>query len=182
MNIYDFTVKKTDGSSQSLRDFKGKVILIANTATECGFTSQYKDLGDLYTKFKDRGFDILDFPCNQFGAQAPGSDSEIGEFCTLKFNTPYTIYSKIDVTGENSDPLFTYLVSQTEFEGFNNPSHPLNERLKEMFSAKNPDYDKSPDIKWNFTKFLIDSEGNVVRRFEPVDDFEIMALEIEKYL
>ncbi len=182
MGIYDFNVKKTDGSMQSIGDFKGKVMLIANTATDCGFTPQYKDLGDLYTKYNDKGFEVLDFPCNQFGEQAPGSDDEICVFCATKYQTPYEIYSKVNVNGEGSDPLFEYLKSQKGFEGFNNPDHPLNDKLKAMFSKQNPDYDKTPDIKWNFTKFLVDRDGNVVKRFEPVDDIAIMEKEIAKYL
>lgn len=142
MNIYDFTVKDSQGEDVSMSQFKGKVLLIVNTATGCGFTPQYKGLEELYRKYKDRGFEVLDFPCNQFGHQAPGTDAAIGEFCTLNYDTTFPRFKKVDVNGKNASPLFTWLKQQKG--GF-------------MGSM----------IKWNFTKFLVDRDGNVVGRYAP---------------
>ena len=115
MNIYDFTVKKQDGTEQSLADYKGKLLLVVNTATGCGFTPQYKELEEYYEEFKDQDFEILDFPCNQFAGQAPGTDDEIHQFCTLKYNTQFPQFSKIDVNGETADPLYQWLTANTKF-------------------------------------------------------------------
>lgn len=180
-NIYDFTVKTNKGADQSLSEYKGKVILVVNTATKCGFTPQYEDLDSLYDEFSGRGFTILDFPCNQFGGQAPESDEEIEQFCTLRFNTKFPRFKKIDVNGENEIPLYTWLKSQKGFAGFDK-NHKLTAILEDMFSKADPDYAQKPDIKWNFTKFLIDSEGNVVKRFEPTATKEVIAPEVEKLL
>lgn len=180
-NIYDFTVKTNKGADQSLAEHKGKVILVVNTATKCGFTPQYEDLDSLYDEFSGRGFTILDFPCNQFGGQAPESDEEIEQFCTLRFNTKFPRFKKIDVNGENEIPLYTWLKSQKGFAGFDK-NHKLTAILEDMFSKADPDYAQKPDIKWNFTKFLIDSEGNVVKRFEPTATKEVIAPEVEKLL
>ena len=190
-SIYDFTVKTNKGADQSLSEYKGKVILVVNTATQCGFTPQYEDLDSLYDEFSGRGFTILDFPCNQFGGQAPESDEEIEQFCTLRFNTKFPRFKKIDVNGENEIPLYTWLKSQKGFAGFD--AHPYKELLEKMFAQADPDWDdmfskadpnyaEKPDIKWNFTKFLIDSEGNVVKRFEPTATKEVIAPEVEKLL
>ncbi len=138
--IYDYKVKAQDGSDVLLEDYRGKVLLIVNTATECGFTPQYDGLQDLYEKYKDQGFEILDFPSNQFGGQAPGTDEEIQSFCETNFGITFPQFSKIDVNGDNEDPLYTYLKSE---QGG-------------LLGDK---------IKWNFTKFLVDREGNVVGRY-----------------
>ncbi len=182
MNVYNLEVQKKDGSMQSLADFKGKVLLIVNSATNCGFTPQYNDLKDLYEKYSSKGLEILDFPCNQFGEQAPGTNEEIQEFCTLNFNTPYQLYAKINVNGENESPLFTFLKSQKGFEGFNNEKHELNGVLKDLLSKKDPDYDKKPDIKWNFTKFLVGKDGEVVARFEPPADMTEIEEKVKNLL
>ena len=144
MNVYDFKVLNQKGEEISLDIYKGKVLLIVNTATKCGFTPQYEALEAMYEELKDQGFEILDFPCNQFLHQAPGSDEEINQFCSLKYNTKFPRFKKIDVKGANADPLYKWLICQ-------------NEKGK----AKN--------IKWNFTKFLIDRNGNVVERFGSMD-------------
>ena len=180
-NVYDFTVTDNKGNEVALSQFKGKVILIVNTATACGFTPQYNDLDSLYDAYKSKGLEILDFPCNQFGAQAPGTDEEIQEFCTVRFNTQFPRFRKIDVNGENAIPLYTWLKSQKGFAGFD-PAHPLTKILHDMFSKADSEYDKKPDIKWNFTKFLIDREGNVIERFEPTATQEALAPAIEKLL
>ena len=179
--IYDFTVTDNKGNEVQLSQYKGKVLLIVNTATACGFTPQYNDLDSLYDSFKDKGLEILDFPCNQFGAQAPGTDEEIQEFCTLRYNTQFPRFRKIEVNGENELPLYTYLKSQKGFAGFD-PAHPLTKILHDMFSKADADYASKPDIKWNFTKFLIDQQGNVVARFEPTAAKETLAPAIEALL
>ncbi len=179
--IYDFSVKDNKSNEVSLAQYKGKLLLIVNTATACGFTPQYNDLDTLYDAYASRGLEILDFPCNQFGAQAPGTDEEIHEFCTLRYNTQFPRFKKIEVNGENEQPLYTYLKSQKGFAGFD-PHHPLTKILHDMFSKADADYESKPDIKWNFTKFLIDREGNVVARFEPTATKEALAPAIEALL
>lgn len=180
-SIYDFTVKDNKAGDISLAEYKGKVLLIVNTATACGFTPQYSELEALYEAYSDKGFEILDFPCNQFGAQAPGTDEEIHQFCTVNFGTKFPRFTKIEVNGENESPLYTYLKSQKGFAGFD-PAHPLTKILDEMFSKADPDYAEKPDVKWNFTKFLVDQEGRVVARFEPTATKEVLAPAIEALL
>lgn len=177
MNVYDFNVKNTEGAEITLKDYAGKVILIINSATECGFTPQYDSLQDLYEKYCDEGFVILDFPCNQFGHQAPGSDEEIVSFCDSTYGITFPIFSKIEVNGSNENPLFTYLKSQKGFAGFA-PEHPLTPMLESMLERMDAHYAKSSDIKWNFTKFLIDQQGNVIERFEPTTDISIVEEKI----
>ncbi len=180
MSVYDFTVKEMDGKEKPLSDFAGKVLLIVNTATVCGFTPQYTDLQDMYDEYGVKGFEILDFPCNQFGNQAPGDNEEIHTFCTGRFGVTFPQFSKIDVNGENAIPLYRYLENEKGFEGFD-PGHELTSRLEQKFEKLNPNYKNEPDIKWNFTKFLVDSQGNVIRRFEPTADMEYVK-EIVKSL
>lgn len=179
--VYDFKVTNDEGKEVSLSDYKGKVMIIVNTATRCGFTPQYKELEELYQKYSQSGLEILDFPCNQFGQQAPGSIEEIHNFCTANFNIHFPQFDKIDVNGDNAHPLFTYLKSKQAFGGFD-----LNERLgkllDDMMRKKDPEFDKNPDIKWNFTKFLIDRQGNVIKRFEPTDKMADVEMEIAKAL
>ena len=179
--VYDFKVTNDEGKEVSLSDYKGKVMLIVNTATRCGFTPQYKELEELYQKYSQSGLEILDFPCNQFGQQAPGSIEEIHNFCTANFNIHFPQFDKIDVNGDNAHPLFSFLKSKQAFGGFD-----LNERLgkllDDMMRKKDPEFDKNPDIKWNFTKFLIDRQGNVIKRFEPTDKMADVEMEIAKAL
>jgi len=165
-NVYDFTVKDRKGNDVSLATYKGKVLLIVNTATGCGFTPQYEELEALYKQYREQGFEILDFPCNQFGNQAPGTDDEIHNFCTVKFGTEFPQFKKIEVNGENELPLYTYLKSQRGFQGFD-LNHKIGALLDQMLSKNDPNYRNNADIKWNFTKFLIDGEGHVVERYEP---------------
>ncbi len=176
-SIYDYSVFTPKGEEVSLSTFKGKVLLIVNTATGCGFTPQYAPLEEMYEKYHDKGLEIIDIPCNQFGGQAPGSDAEIHEFCTLHFNTTYEQFRKSDVNGPNELPLYTYLKSQKGFEGFDR-KHKLTSVLEDMLGKADPDYAKKPDIKWNFTKFIVDRNGKVVKRFEPTAD---MA-EVEEFV
>lgn len=181
MSIYDFKVEDGYGDSISLESYKGKVLLIQNSATECGFTPQYDDLQNLYEDYQEKGFEILDFPCNQFGGQAPGSHDEIASFCDAKFGITFKIFSKIDVNGDQASPLFKYLKEQKGFEGFQ-PEHPLAAIIESMLERENPDFRQQSDIKWNFTKFLIDREGKVVARFEPTEDFDVIREKIEELL
>ncbi len=181
MNVYDFKVDNLREEEVSLEDYKGKVLLIINTATKCGFTPQYDELQDLYEKYKNEGFVILDFPCNQFGAQAPGSNEEIHSFCDAKFGITFPMFSKIEVNGENAHPLYKFLTSQKGFQGFDE-GHELTPILNQMLSKADPEFDKKPSIKWNFTKFLIDREGNVSERFEPTEDIGIIEDKIKELI
>ena len=180
-NIYDFTVKDMAGKDVSLAEFKGKVLLVVNTATKCGFTPQYEELEDLYKKYASQGFEILDFPCNQFGGQAPGTEEEIAQFCSLNYDVDFRQFKKIEVNGENEIPLYTWLKAQKGFAGFDK-GHQLADVLHGMFVKQDPDYASKPDIKWNFTKFLIDREGNVVARFEPTATKAAMLPAIQEEL
>jgi len=167
MSIYDFKVKAQDGSEVSLADYKGKVLLIVNTATGCGFTPQYDELQDLYEAYRDKGLEILDFPCNQFGDQAPGDDEEIHSFCTGRYGITFPQFSKVEVNGENASPLFRWLTENTKFEGFG--MSPMGIMLSGLVKKMDKDYKNNGQIKWNFTKFLIDRSGQIVARFEPTD-------------
>lgn len=165
-NAYSFNVLDAKGENVSLNAYKGKVMLIVNTASRCGFTPQYEELEALYSQLKDEGFEILDFPCNQFGQQAPETDDEYVAFCQLNYKTEFKQFHKIDVNGENAIPLYTWLKSEKPFEGFDK-GHQLTPILEDMFDKNMPGWRTSPDVKWNFTKFLINREGKVVARFEP---------------
>ncbi len=167
MNIYDFTVKDRKGEDVSLANYKGKVLLVVNTATGCGFTPQYKELQEIYEEFKDNGFEILDFPCNQFGEQAKGSDEEIHTFCTGRFGITFPQFAKIDVNGESAIPLFKWLTENTKFNGFG--KSPMSLILSGVVKKQDKDYKNNGNVKWNFTKFLIDRNGEIVARFEPTD-------------
>ena len=169
-NVYDYSVKDRMGNVVSLADYKGKVLLIVNTATGCGFTPHYDPLEAMYKEMKDQGFEILDFPCNQFADQAPGSDDEIHEFCTLKFGTEFPQFAKIDVNGDNADPLFVFLATEKPFEGFGKGIK--SKALEKFAKMNNKTYGDKTYIGWNFTKFLIDREGKVIARFEPTVEMD----------
>lgn len=158
MNIYDCGIKTMDGQDKLLGDYKGKVLLIVNTASKCGFTPQYQGLEDLYRRYKDRGFVVLAFPCNQFGHQEPGSESEIQQFCTTRYDVSFPVFAKIEVNGANTHPLYRYL---------------KNEKSGVLGTKA---------IKWNFTKFLVDRSGYVVRRYAPADKPESLTGDIEQLL
>jgi glutathione peroxidase len=179
--IYDFTALSNKGKEVNFSDYKGKVLLIVNTASKCGFTPQYDGLESLYQKYKDRGLVIVGFPCDQFGHQEPGTDEQIEEFCRLNYGVTFPLMSKIEVNGDGAHPIYKWLKSQAGFAGFN-PEHPLTKILDEMFTKDDPDYASKPDIKWNFTKFLISPEGNVVCRFEPTTEPQEMEERIEEEL
>ena len=164
MSIYDYKIKDRKDKEISLSDFKDKVLIIVNTATGCGFTPQYEGLEKLYEKYHDKGLEIIDLPCNQFGNQAPGSDDEIHEFCALKYNTSFDQYTKIDVNGENELPLYTYLKNEIKEDEIKGLKNKMAMKAVEKISKTAT---KVGDIKWNFTKFLVDREGNVVGRYSP---------------
>ena len=168
--VYDFTVKDRLGNDVSLADYQGRVLLIVNTATGCGFTPHYEPLEAMYRELKEQGFEILDFPCNQFANQAPGDADEIHQFCKLKFGTEFPQFKKIDVNGENAAPLFAFLAAEKPFAGFGKGLK--NAALSKFADMNNKQFGDKAYIKWNFTKFLIDREGKVIARFEPTADME----------
>jgi glutathione peroxidase-family protein len=167
-SIYDFKVKNDVGQDVSLSDYKGKVLLIVNTATRCGFTPQYKELEALYEKYRSEGLEILDFPCNQFGQQAPGTIQEIHQFCSANFDIQFPQFDKIEVNGANEHPLYTWLKAQKGFSGFD-VNDQRGKMMDGMLRKQDADYDKKSDIKWNFTKFLVSRDGRVLKRYEPTD-------------
>lgn len=180
MNIYDYSVQDAQGNDVPLSNYKGKVILIVNTATHCGFTPHYKELEDIYEKYHSKGLEIIDIPCNQFGRQAPGSEKEITEFCKLNYNTKFPQMKKSDVNGENALPLYAYLKEQKAFEGFGEGE--TAQMMDEFIKKIDANYKNNPDIKWNFTKFLISKDGSVVARFEPTVCMSEVEESITKYL
>ena len=179
--FYDIEVTNDAGQEVSLGDYRGQVLLIVNTATRCGFTPQYEELEALYEKYHAAGLEILDFPCNQFGQQAPGTISEIHQFCTANFNIQFPQFDKIDVNGPNASPLFTFLKAQQGFGGFDSADE-RGKFMDQMLRRQDADYDKKADIKWNFTKFLVSRDGRVVRRFEPTDKMSNVEMAIEAEL
>ena len=181
MGIYDFKVKTNRGEEKAIADYKGKVLLIVNTASKCGFTPQYAELQELYMKYKDRGLMVLGFPSNQFAEQEPGSNEEIQTFCRVNYGVTFPLFAKDDVRGEKAQPLFKYLVEQKGFAGFDE-SHPRASGLMNALKQKFPQYLDGDSIKWNFTKFLINRQGEVVGRYEPTTTPASMAGDIEKLL
>ena len=178
--VYDFTVKDRKGNDVSLSEYKGKVLLIVNTATGCGFTPHYEPLEAMYKDLKEKDFEILDFPCNQFANQAPGSEEEIHEFCTLKFGADFPQFKKIDVNGETADPLFAFLATEKPFEGFGKGVK--NIAVKQASKLLNKKFGDKAYIQWNFTKFLVDREGKVLARFEPTTDMAEVRKAVEAVL
>ena len=179
MSIYDYSIKDRQGNDIPMSNYKGKVLLIVNTATGCGFTPQYEGLERLYKEYHEQGLEILDFPCDQFGHQAPGNDDEIHDFCTAKYQTTFDQYKKIDVNGENESKVFTYLKENSPKEilkGLKNKAAMAGvKKISKTCKKEN-------DIVWNFTKFLVDKEGNVVARYSPIEDPMTMESEIVKLL
>ncbi len=180
MSIYDLTVQDRKGKDVALADYRGKVLLIVNTATGCGFTPQYEDLQRFYETYHDQGLEILDFPCNQFGNQAPGTNDEIHTFCTGRFGITFPQMGKIDVNGENASPLYQYLTANTTFAGFDD--NKMGRLLTGMLKKVVPDFAESPAIKWNFTKFLIGRDGAILGRFEPMTDMKRVEEAIKEAL
>lgn len=180
MDLYDFTVKKRDGSDYALADLRGKVVLVVNTATGCGFTPQYDELQDLYDAHQKDGLEILDFPCNQFGGQAPGTDEEIHSFCTGRYGITFPQLAKIEVNGENAIPLYKWLVESSTFEGFG--KGPMALVMGGVLKKIDKEYKSNSAIKWNFTKFLISREGQLLARFEPTESMKTVAEKLEAAL
>ena len=177
--IYGFTAESNKGQEVNFADYKGKVLLVVNTASKCGFTPQYDGLEALYKKYEDKGLVVIGFPCDQFGHQEPGTNDEIEEFCRLNYGVTFPLMAKSDVNGENANEIFKWLYSEKPFAGFGDSE--TGKRMDGMLSRSDANYASNPDIKWNFTKFLIDRKGRVVARFEPVVtpeelDAEILAL------
>ena len=179
--VYEFSVKDRKGSPVSLKEYANEVLLIVNTATKCGFTPQYEELEKLYEKFHAQGFEILDFPCNQFGQQAPGTDESIHSFCKLTYGTEFPRFKKVKVNGDDADALFKFLKKQKGFAGWDE-SHPIYPILDKILSEADPNYKEKADIKWNFTKFLINKKGQVVARFEPTEKISNIEKQIEELL
>lgn len=179
--VYDFKLQDKKGNEVCLEEYKGKVLLIVNTATGCGFTPQYEELEAIYKKYRDQGFEILDVPCNQFGNQTPGSDAEVTEFCTLKFGTDFPQFKKSDVNGKNALPLFTWLKSQKPV-GLGEYEEKLVGIMEDLYNKNNDEPRTKEDIQWNFSKFLVDREGNVVERFEPTYSMEEVEKKIKEQL
>ncbi len=177
--LYDIVVLDRKGKEVKLKEYKNKVLLIVNTATGCGFTPQYKELEELYRKYKDQGFEILDFPCDQFGHQAPGDDEEINEFCTMRYDTTFPRFKKCEVNGENEIELYTYLKDKCKNEEV---SGMKNKMAMKAISKISTTCKNEGDIKWNFTKFLVDKKGNVVKRFAPTTIGEVIEKEVVKLL
>lgn len=180
MGFYDYSVNDPQGNEVKMDQFKGKVVMVVNTATGCGFTPQYEDIESMYEDLHDKGLEIVDIPCNQFAGQTPGTDEEIHEFCTLRYNTKFPQMTKSDVNGENELPLYTYLKSQQGFEGFGKGAKAL--AMSAMLKRFDRDYKNNPAIKWNFTKFIVDRDGNVVKRFEPTAKMEDVRTFVEGLL
>ena len=179
-DLYDFSAVANDGSDVDFADYKGDVLLIVNTASKCGFTPQYDGLEALYKKYKDQGLVVIGFPCDQFGHQEPGTNEEIVEFCRLNYGVTFPLMEKIEVNGENAHPIFKWLYSEKPFAGFGEGE--TAQFMDGMLSRQDPDYASNPDIKWNFTKFLVDRKGSVVARFEPVVTPEELEAEINALL
>ncbi len=180
MGFYDYSVTAPDGKEVSMKEYEGKVVLVVNTATGCGFTPHYKDLEEMYEQFHEKGFEIVDVPCNQFAGQTPGTDEEIHEFCSLKYHTQFPQMKKSDVNGENELPLFRFLKEQKGFEGFG--KGPVALAMSAMLGKIDKNYKENPDVKWNFTKFVVDRAGNVVARFEPTAKMADVAKCVEGLL
>ena len=180
MGFYDQTVTTAAGEELSMKNFEGKVVMVVNTATGCGFTPHYKVIEEMYEKYHEKGFEVVDVPCNQFAGQTPGTDDEIHEFCTLKYNTQFPQMKKSDVNGETAIPLFKYLKEQKGFEGFGKGPKAL--AMSALLKKMDKDYKNNAEIKWNFTKFVIDREGNVVARFEPTVKMETIDKFVEGLL
>ena len=178
--FYDYSILSAKGEEVKMSDLKGKVVMVVNTATGCGFTPQYEPIEQMYRDYHEKGLEILDIPCNQFGNQAPGTDDEIHEFCALHYNTTFPQMKKSDVNGANQLPLFAFLKEQQGFKGFG--KGPKAIAMGAMLKTVDKDYKNNPDIKWNFTKFLVDREGNVVRRFEPTEDMKNVAKAVEELI
>ena len=180
MSVYQFSLPTKSGELQSLKDFEGKVLIIVNTASKCGFTHQYEALEALYKQYKEKGLEIIAVPSNQFGEEEPGSNSEIQSFCKLNYGVTFTVMGKADVRDESALDLFKYMIREHPFQGF--PASDKTEMLTDYLNGIDPNYLNDDEVKWNFTKFVVDRKGNVVGRFEPVVSPEEMEAFIKELL
>ena len=180
--IYDFTVKDIDGSDVSLDNYKGKVLLIVNVASQCGLTPQYEGLEALYLKYKDQGLEILGFPCNQFLGQEPGTNEEIQSFCSLKYNVTFPLFDKIDVNGENESPLYTYLKEQAPFKGYPEGTEEFAAMLDQIHQQTGTGFDQGDAIRWNFGKFLVSKDGKTILRYEPMVTPDMLEEDLQEML
>ena len=180
MSVYDYAYTSIEGNPVSMSQYKGKVVLIVNTASKCGFAPQYEGLETLYQRYRDQGFEVIGFPCNQFMDQEPGDEAAISEFCSVRYGVTFPMSAKVDVRGDDAIPLFRYLTEQKGFEGMGKGIK--NKAFDMMLKAKYKDGYKDSQVKWNFTKFLVDRQGEVVARFEPVVEPADIAVHIGKLL
>jgi glutathione peroxidase len=180
MTVYDYEYTSIENKTVPMTEYKGQVLLIVNTASKCGFTPQYKGLEELYKQYRDKGFSVIGFPCNQFMGQEPGGESEISEFCSVRYGVTFPLSQKVDVRDDTAIPLFQYLASQKGFEGFGKGVKA--KAMEVMLKSKYKSGFEDSQIKWNFTKFLIDKGGNVVSRYEPTVEPKDIACDIEKLL
>ncbi len=181
MKLYDLSFKNSDDDQVNLEAFKGKVMLLVNTASKCGFTPQYEGLEKLHQEYQTKGLEVVGFPCNQFLEQEPGSSDEIKSFCQLNYGVSFELSQKMDVRGEAADPIFKYLVSKAPFSGYDLTT-PGGAKMQGFLSEKLPQLLEGDDVKWNFTKFLISRDGQIVKRFESTIDPDAMRSEIEALL
>jgi glutathione peroxidase len=181
MKFYDFIANDINGTPISMQDYKGKVLLVVNTASQCGFTPQYEDLQRIYDQYKESGLEILAFPCNQFEGQEPGSNADIKAFCTGGFGVNFPLFEKIDTNGKLAHPIYKFLKEEAPFDGLD-LTHPTNKILNAILNDKFPEFTIGKEIRWNFTKFLVDKQGNVVQRFESAVSPTDMVSEIETLL
>ena len=180
MSIYDYAYTSIEGNPVSMSDYKGKVVLLVNTASKCGFAPQYEGLEALYQRYRDQGFVVIGFPCNQFMDQEPGDEAAISEFCSVRYGVTFPMSAKADVRGDDAIPMFRYLTKQKGFEGMGKGIK--NKAFDMMLKAKYKDGYKDSQVKWNFTKFLVDRHGEVTARFEPVVEPADIAAHVEKLL
>ena len=181
MNIYNYSFKNADDDQVNLKDYKGKVMLLVNTASKCGFTPQYEGLESLHQAYQDKGLEVIGFPCNQFLEQEPGTAEEIKSFCQLNYGVSFEMSQKLDVRGESADPLFKYLTSQKKFEGYDLETEG-GKNMQGFLSTKLPHLLEGDDIKWNFTKFLVSKDGQVIKRYESTVDPADIKADIEALL
>jgi glutathione peroxidase len=181
MSIYSYELETIKGEKESMEQYKGKVLIVVNTASKCGFTPQYTDLQKLYDEYQEQGLEILGFPSNQFGEQEPGANSDVQKFCQLNYGVTFPLFAKTDVRDETAHPLFRYLTEEAPFDGFD-ITEPSGKMLSAFLQEKLPHFLEGNSVKWNFTKFLIDREGNVIKRFESTDEPLNMKADIELLL
>lgn len=179
--IYDFQAETIKGETKALSDYKGKVLIVVNTASKCGFTPQYTGLQKLYEQYQSQGLEIIGFPSNQFGEQEPGSNSDVQSFCQINYGVTFPLFSKTDVRDENAHPVFQYLTEAAPFQGFDT-TQPGGSKMNAFLSEKLPHWMGDNSVKWNFTKFLVDREGRVVKRFESTVEPLDMKADIEALL